>query len=133
LTIDVKGKVYIWGYQLENGKFPDYIQFGEVDGEFGLFDSGLGGHYIHSLRGCPKLVKGHFTLGAKYLRTLDGCPEKVIGDFDCSFCNALTSLEGCPKEVYGDFDCYRGKHKFSLKHIKQYCKKIGGKIYNNKY
>jgi hypothetical protein len=130
LTIDVIGEVYIYGNQLEDGKLPDYIQFGKVDGAFGIFDSGLSGHYIHSLRGCPKLVKGRFNIRAKYLRTLEGCPEKVIGEFNCSFCNDLTSLEGCPKEVSGDFVCYRGKHNFSLKHIKQYCKKIGGEIYN---
>ena len=30
---------------------------------------------------------------------------EVGGDFDCSYCNSLTSLEGAPKKVGGFFDC----------------------------
>ena len=31
--------------------------------------------------------------------------QKIVGDFDCSYCEDLTSLEGAPDSVTGDFDC----------------------------
>ena len=39
----------------------------------------------------------------------------VKGNFNCSWCENLTSLEGAPKEVGGDFSCWTCKNLTSLK------------------
>ena len=56
------------------------------------------------------------------LTSLEGAPEKVR-DFDCRFCDFLTSLEGAPKVVSGDFKC---RYCNSLKTLKGAPEKVGG-------
>jgi hypothetical protein len=56
LTIDVDGHVYLSSKNLD--KFPDYIQFNVVNGDFRCKYNSL-----TSLRGCPKHVKGYFYCG----------------------------------------------------------------------
>ena len=121
----------IWANKLENGRLPEYIQFDKVNGDFVISDLALGGYYIYSLKGCPKTVTCNFIVIAKQLDTLEGGPQKVGLDFKCTFANELKSLEHCPKEVGRDFIIYRNKRKFSISHIRKYCKKIGGEIDND--
>ena len=62
------------------------------------------------------------------LTSLKGAPKEVGGNFDCSD-NKLTSLEGCPKEVGGDFYCDNNKGKrFTKSEVEKVCK-VGNEIY----
>ena len=134
LTIDVEENIKFLNKNIT--KFPDYIQFGEVKGNFDCSNNNL-----ISLKGCPKYVDGFFNCsynkltslegapkevgGTFYcfnnkLTSLEGAPERIGGDFDCSS-NQLTSLEGAPKEVGGDFECRRNDVQFIRKDIKKIC------------
>lgn len=99
LTIDVNGKVGLYGYS--ESQLPEYIQFNEVNGYFNISYS-----QIKTLKGCPKIVKGNFNCSwCKNLKTLEGAPEKVGGYFSCANCKNLESLKGSPKIVKGHFNC----------------------------
>ena len=52
--------------------------------------------------------------------------DKIGGDFDCSYCNSLTSLKGAPKEVKGAFDC---SYCDSLTSLEDAPKEIGRSFY----
>ena len=121
-TIDVDGNVIL---VLKNlSKFPEYIQFGVVRGNFDCSNNNL-----ISLRGCPRKVEGFFNCNYNHLKSLENCPvevgssvycfrnnlkslvgapKKVGGSFYCSN-NQLKSLEGAPEKVEGDFDCSHNK------------------------
>ena len=58
------------------------------------------------------------------LTTLE-CAPKEVETFYCSFCDSLKSLEGAPKEVGNDFYCSFCK---SLKSLKGAPEKIGGEF-----
>ena len=48
------------------------------------------------------------------LTSLEGAPDSVTGDFDCGYCYKLTSLEGAPDSVTGNFFCWNCKKLSSL-------------------
>ena len=96
-TVDVNGEVDLYRKNLT--EFPDYIQFGVVDGYFNCTNNKL-----TSLEGAPREVKGDFNCTNNELTTLEGAPEKTGGDFYC-YNNRLTSLKGAPREVKGGFNC----------------------------
>ena len=51
-------------------------------------------------------VKGNFDCTwCESLTSLEGGPKEVGKCFDCSFCDSLTSLVGSPEKVGGDFKC----------------------------
>jgi len=54
-TITVFGKTNLMEYNLS--EFPDYIDFFKIDGDFNCDKNG-----IKSLRGCPKIVTGYFSV-----------------------------------------------------------------------
>lgn len=56
-------------------KFPDFIQFGECQGDF-MIDC----CEMESLRGCPKKVIGYFSCEGNRLRSLEWMPTKILGD-----------------------------------------------------
>jgi hypothetical protein len=88
LTINVKGDVNLLFYR--NNEFPEYIQFGEVTGDFIVSGSSL-----VSLRGCPITIGGFFgCFSCSKLKSLKESPQKVGGSFYCNNCEKLTSLEG---------------------------------------
>jgi hypothetical protein len=93
LTIDIKGNVDLSYKNLE--KFPSYVHFGRVG--------------------------GNFYCSYNQLVSLEGSPREVGGSFYCSS-NQLVSLEGCPREVGGDFSCIDNKKKFSREEVKRVCK-----------
>ena len=72
LTIDVNGYVHLYNKNLI--KFPEYIQFNEVNGSF---------NNLISLRGCPKIVNYNFYCYSNLLESLEGCPENVGNNFSC--------------------------------------------------
>jgi len=92
-TIDVEGNVDLFNRGLD--KFPDYIKFGKVGGNFS----------------CSK----------NRLVSLEGCPSSVGGGFYC-YNNQLVSLEGCPGSVGGYFFCTNNKKQFSKEEVKRVCK-----------
>ena len=53
------------------------------------------------------------------LTSLEGSPKEVGGYFNCSRCPSLTSLEGAPKEVGGEFACYNCGTQFTEEYVKQ--------------
>lgn len=57
------------------------------------------------------------------LTSLKGAPKYVGGNFDCGDCNSLTTLEGAPEEVGGWFGCCFCKKLTSLEGAP---KKLGG-------
>ena len=59
------------------------------------------------------------------LTTLEGAPEEVGGDFACVGCSSIKTLEGAPEEVGGDFACSFCK---SLKSLKGAPEKVGGEF-----
>ena len=115
--IDVDG--YVDLYKKDIIEFPEYIQFGVVNG---IFDCSY--CHLKSLRGAPRITKGSFDCSNNELVSLEGIPEKVEKSIICysnkltslkgapkkvesflCYDNKLTSLKGCPVEVDGDFDC----------------------------
>ena len=100
-------------------EFPEYIQFGVVEG---FFDCSY--CHLKSLRGVPRIVKGYFDCADNELTSLEGAPKEVGGDFDCRH-NQLTSLKGAPRKVGGNFYCY--KTGFTEEEVKV-VSKVGGKI-----
>ena len=60
------------------------------------------------------------------LTSLKGAPESVGGSFDCCRCINLTSLEGAPKEVGKCFDCGRCD---KLETLQGAPKKVGGNFW----
>ena len=103
-------------------KFPDFIQFGRVNGLFYCHINGL-----TSLRGCPTYVDNHFACNNNELASLDGCPRHVGFNFRCND-NLLENLEGCPEYVGWDFHCGDNKIKFTKKYIRSLCD-VKGEIY----
>jgi len=116
-TIDVEGYVYLYNKGLD--KFPDYIKFGRVGGNFSCSKNRL-----VSLEGCPGSVGGWFDCSDNYLVSLEGCPGSVGGNFSCRN-NQLVSLEGCPGSVGGSFYCGGNKKQFNKEEVKKVCKVTG--------
>ena len=74
------------------------------------------------------VVNGNFNcLYCDFLTTLKGAPKKVGGDFYCYRCSSLTTLKGAPKEVGRDFYCTECKQQFNEKDVKNESK-VNGKI-----
>lgn len=71
-------------------KFPDFIQFADVHGNFICAHCGL--------------------------INLKGCPISCF-NFNCSY-NQLTDLEGCPQEVDGIFLCKNNLKYFTEEYVK---------------
>ena len=53
-------------------------------------------------------------------------PDSIDVDFDCSYCNTLTSLEGSPSYVHGDFAC---SECINLTSLEGAPKKVDGKFF----
>ena len=114
-TIDVSEDI---SFEIQILKeFPEYIQFGVVEGFFNCSNC-----YLKSLRGVPRIVGGYFDCSDNELTSLEGAPENVGGSFICNS-NKLTSLEGAPKEVNG-FYC----NENLLTSLKGAPKKVKGKF-----
>lgn len=111
-TIDVVGNVNLNKKNLV--RFPDYIQFGIVKGNFNCYHN-----HLTSLKGAPKKVGGNFICSWNNLTSLKGAPETVGGGFNCGS-NQLTSLEGAPKKV-GDFVCSYNKIQFTEEDVRKVC------------
>ena len=121
LTIDVKGSVNL-GWWYEEDQLPDYIQFGEVCGNFYVFSC----RNLESLKGCPYKVDGSFDCNlCNKLTSLEGAPQKVGRNFDCSGCSKLKSLCGAPKLVGGNFRCKYYNKRFTIDDIKKICEVKG--------
>jgi len=80
------------------GQIPDFIQFGEMHGDFDISHSEL--------------------------TTLKGGPTEVTGSFYCQD-NNLTSLKYAPKIVKGGFDCRNNAVQFTKQDVKKHCKVLG--------
>lgn len=138
--IDVKEDVNIINKDLK--EFPEYIQFGVVEGYFICNYNKLislrgcpkrveknfycNNNKLKSLEGGPRIVKGSYYCQSNKLTTLKGGPEDVGGNFYCNN-NKLTSLEGCPVRVEGDFNCSINK----LTSLEGAPKMIGRNFYCN--
>jgi hypothetical protein len=68
-----------------------------VEGDFNFSKN-----HVSTLKGGPKIVKGHFAGNLNSLDSLEGAPEFVGENFNLSQ-NNIKSLKGCPKEIGGDF------------------------------
>ena len=119
-TIDVDGSVDLRDKKLK--EFPDYIQFGVVNGRFDCSHNQL-----TSLRGCPRVVKHTFSCYRNRLTSLEGAPTTVGINFDCSD-NRLVTLKGAPKKVRGDFFCMYNSIQFTEDDVRKVCK-VKHKIY----
>ena len=92
MTIDIKGHLYLMYTDLSG--FPDFIQFGKIDGNFFI-----NGNELVSLKGCPYIIGG---------------------SFDCSY-NKLTNLEYFPISIEGNLYCYNNRIKFTQDEILAIC------------
>jgi hypothetical protein len=92
-SISVNGYVDL-AYKNLN-KFPDYIQF--------------------------DIISGNFTCSNNGLITLKGGPKLVLGSFVCRD-NQLSSLEHAPYYVTGEFYSYNNACKFMYIDILKYCR-----------
>ena len=73
-TIDVSDDI---SFEIQILKeFPEYIQFGVVEGFFNCSNC-----YLKSLRGVLRIVGGYFDCSDNELTSLEGAPEKVKGVF----------------------------------------------------
>jgi len=61
-----------------NGKLPDFIQFGNVDGAFRI-----DGNNLTTLKGCARYVGAQFDCEENNLTTLDYAPVHIGGDVWC--------------------------------------------------
>jgi hypothetical protein len=77
LNINVNCEVDLSNNNLD--RFPDYIQFGIINGAFDCSNNKL-----KSLRGCPIIVNGYFVCNNNELTNLEHCPKKVEGWFGCT-------------------------------------------------
>lgn len=98
-TIDVDQSCYFYQKDFTDDKFPDFIQFNKINGDFYISYCNL-----TSLKGCPKEVNGLFNCTANLLTTLIDGPQCVHGGYYCGL-NKLTSLKGSPENIGGDFCC----------------------------
>ena len=62
------------------------------------------------------------------LTTLEGAPKEVGGDFYCSFCKSLKSLKGAPEKIGGEFDCRNCHVRFKIEDVTRYTKMDIGNI-----
>jgi hypothetical protein len=113
LTIDVNGIVLI--ENIEDGKFPDYIQFNTINGDFDCHSNNL-----ISLIGGPLKIAGNYNCRDNKLSTLQHCPKIIPGWFNCSF-NLLKTLEYCPKYVGKNFSCRHNKKQFTEGYVRSCC------------
>ena len=75
-------------------------------------------------------VSGEFNCSfCNNITTLEGAPKCVGGYFNCTGCKNLTTLEGAPEEVGLSFVCNRCNNLTSLKGAPE---KVGGDFYCNK-
>lgn len=99
LTIDdtKRGGYIIISDRWKEKELPDYIQFGEVMGDFYV-----GCKQLESLRGCPRKVAREFSCAlCENLKNLEGAPERVGFTFKCSYCKSLKNFVGGPKYIGG--------------------------------
>ena len=113
LTIDVGSHVYLDNKSLK--KFPSFIKFGKVSGNFICRDNDL-----ISLEGSPTVVGGNFSCSGNKLTSLEGCPITVGNNFWCRN-NELDNLKGCPTTVGGSFYCDNNKIKFTKEEVRALC------------
>lgn len=100
------------------GNLPEFIKFGEVDGNFTITNSiwssekhknsGYNGgviecHKVISLKGSPDIVHGNFVCEKLALTSLIDGPRVVYGDFNCKN-NSITSFVGVPEKIDGCFN-----------------------------
>lgn len=97
--INVFTNVSIIDEYLQLNKFPNFIQFGYVNGNFDCTNNNM-----TSLEGCPIKIKGNFYCSYNKLESLKGCPKEIGGSFICRK-NKLLSLKYCPQIINGTFDC----------------------------
>ena len=76
------------------------------------------------------IIKGSIDWRWMYFEKLPDISESIVyGDFDCLWCNNLTSLEGAPKEVGKSFDC---SYCSKLESLEGAPKEVGGNFYCSK-
>lgn len=94
------------------GDFPEFINFGHINGGFHCDNSNM-----TSLRGCPRLVQGSFFCSRNMLKgdSLIGGPQQVIGSYAASDCG-LESLEGIAFKIEGDI-YIDGNSLYSLEYL----------------
>ena len=100
------------------GNLPEFIKFGEVDGNFTIINSvwssdknknsGYNGgiiecHKVISLKGSPDVVRGNFVCEELALTSLIGGPRVVYGNYNCKN-NSITSFVGVPEKIEGCFN-----------------------------
>ena len=56
---------------------------------------------------------------------------EVRGDFDCSYCDNLTSLDGAPQKVGRYFDCSDCGKQFTEEEVREVCD-VGDKVFVRK-
>ena len=149
-TIDVDASV--WLYNIKENELPEYIQFGNISYNFGIYDSN-----IKSLRGFPKRCGDMGIKNCPNLRNLDGLgtiqhklsltdcskltslkggPNKSCAQYYIYCCDSLESLEYVP-QVVGDFRCVDCPKITSLEGLKKVIGELVavgcGKSFTNKY
>jgi hypothetical protein len=112
-TIDVDGIVLI--ENIEDGMFPDYIQFNSINGDFDCHSNNL-----KSLVGGPIKIAGSYNCRDNKLTSLQHCPTIIPGWFNCSF-NLLKTLNYAPRSVGKTFSCRHNAKKFSESYVRSLC------------
>jgi len=115
-TIDVDGIVLI--ENIQDGIFPDYIQFNIINGDFDCHSNNL-----RSLTGGPIRISGNYNCRDNKLTSLEHCPTIIPGWFNCSF-NLLKTLDPGPKYVGQTFSCRHNVRKFTENYVRSCCEVI---------
>ena len=112
-TIDVDEIVLI--ENIENGMFPDYIQFNIINWDFDCHSNNL-----RSLIGGPIKITGSYNCRDNKLTSLEHCPRIIPGWFNCSF-NSLKTLDYSPRYVGQTFSCRHNARRFTESYVRSYC------------
>jgi hypothetical protein len=98
----------------DNGKIPDFIQFGIVitsELQITRFNNSDGKNNVKEIKnliGLPMLLYGNLKCVNIDLKSIIGVPEEIYGNFNVKN-NNIECLEGCPKIIHGDFDISNNK------------------------
>ena len=96
--IDVRGDVILIKKDLK--EFPEYIQFGTVEGDFDCSNNKL-----KTLRGCPRVVQGSFNCSGNQLKS--PFSDRAIKVTENVFC--IGAFEELPESIENIFHVQQGK------------------------
>ena len=120
--VNINGSISVYNDDLKY-LTNDIFKFGKVTGNFDCYGADL-----ITLKGSPDIVEGNFNCGyCNYITSLEGSPNYVKGSFVCNDCKNLKTLKGIPKTIRASFHC---EHCPKLDSIQLAYKVTKGNVYS---